>query len=170
MFRTGRKSGFSLVELVVVIVIIGILAAIAIPRMSRGSVGASQSALAADLSRVRAAIALYAAEHNGNFPGTTAEEFVNQLTQYTSLQGATSQSKDTTHRYGPYLAALPPCPVGPFAGTDTASDVLIDSTNSPPTPDESSAGEEGWIYNPTTGEFLPNTDDDDDAGNPFTGY
>jgi prepilin-type N-terminal cleavage/methylation domain-containing protein len=168
--QTARKRAFSLVELVVVIVIIGILAAIAIPRLSRGTVGASQSALAGNLKVVRGAISLYFTEHNNNFPGPTAANFEDQLTQYTSLAGATQASKDNVHRFGPYLAAIPPCPVGENAGKPTASDVLIDNANSPPNPNPASAGEEGWVYNPNTGEFLPNTNQNDDTGTPFTSY
>lgn len=166
---TKQKLGFSLVELVVVIVIIGILAAIAIPRLSRGSAGASQSALSADLAIVRGAIALYAAEHNNAFPGTDAAGFVDKLTLYTSLAGATNASRTTTCRFGPYLAAIPPCPVGENAGKTTAADVLI-VASSPPVPNPTSTGEEGWVYNATTGEFFPNTAQNDDTGNPFTGY
>ena len=43
--KSSRKPGFSLIELVVVIVIIAIIGAIAIPKMSRGSVGAGDSSL-----------------------------------------------------------------------------------------------------------------------------
>jgi len=160
-----RRVAFTLVELVVVIVIIGILAAIAIPRLSRGSAGANQSALAADLAMVRNAINLYAAEHNNSFPGPDASGFVNELTLYSSVAGATNAAKSSTYKYGPYLVALPACPVGENAGS---SDVLIDSTNSPPTP--VTTGGEGWVYNPNTGEFLANTTSTDDVGTPFNQY
>jgi len=166
--RIGRETGFSLVELVVVIVIIGILAAIAIPRMSRGSTGASQSAVTLDLARMREAIAMYSTEHNGTYPGPTTTEFVDQLTLFSSDAGATQKTRDTTHRYGPYLVAIPACPVGENSGTAKAAEVLIDSANSPPKPNAGSG--QGWVYNPTTGEILPNTDQTDDAGNAFTTY
>ena len=58
MARQTNK-GFSLIELVIVVVIIGIIAAIAIPKMSRGSAGASDSALTGDLTVLRNAIELY---------------------------------------------------------------------------------------------------------------
>ncbi len=167
-FGKQQKSGFSLVELVVVIVIIGILAAIAIPRMSRGSTGAGNSALAMNLTLVRNAINLYATEHNNVFPGATADAFVDKLTKYTDLSGTVSATKTTTAKYGPYLAAVPPCPVGENAGKSTASKVLIDSTNSPPVP--VITGGEGWVYNPTTGEFLPNTAQTDDGGKAYKDY
>ncbi|MGD8453713.1 MAG: prepilin-type N-terminal cleavage/methylation domain-containing protein [Phycisphaerae bacterium] len=160
----NRKSGFTLVELVVVIVIIGILAAIAIPRLSRGSAGASSGALSANLSIVRNAINMYAAEHNSKFPTAT---IVDQLTTYSSLTGTTDATRSSTYKFGPYLAAVPPCPVGENAGSAT---VLIDATVTadPPAPDTS--GGEGWVYKPHTGEIAANTNQNDDVGNPFKGY
>jgi hypothetical protein len=44
------------------------------------------------------------------------------------------------------------------AGSDT---VAIDTSNSPPLV---TAGDEGWVYNPATGEIIVNTDDANDAG------
>ncbi|MCK4340092.1 MAG: prepilin-type N-terminal cleavage/methylation domain-containing protein [Phycisphaerae bacterium] len=164
----SKRLGFSLVELVVVIVIIGILAAIAIPRLSRGSAGAGQAAVAGNLATVRNAINIYAAEHNNTFPGPDAAGFVAKLTMYSDLSGNTNAAKTTVFRFGPYLLAIPPCPVGENAGTATAAKVLIDNTNSPPVP--VTTGGEGWVYNPTTGEFLPNTTLTDDAGKAFNLY
>lgn len=160
----NKRSGFTLVELVVVIVIIGILAAIAIPRLSRGSAGASSGALSANLSIVRNAINMYAAEHNSKFP-TAA--IVDQLTTYSSLTGTTNASRTSTYKYGPYLAAIPPCPVGENAGS---ADVLIDATETADPPAPSTGGGEGWVYKPHTGEIVANTNKSDDVGNPFTGY
>ena len=54
-----RRYAFSLVELVVVVVILGIVSAIAIPRLSRGSEGASEAALIGDLAVMRRAIDMY---------------------------------------------------------------------------------------------------------------
>ncbi len=163
----AKKSGFSLVELVVVIVIIGILAAIAIPRMSRGSTGASVSALMANLTTIRNALSLYATEHNGVFPSGTEAQIVDKLTKYTDISGTTSDTKTTTYRFGPYLAAIPPCPVGENAGKPTANKILV-VASSPPVPDPS--GGEGWVYNGTTGEFLPNTTQTDDSGKAYNTY
>ncbi len=167
MKTRNHRVAFSLVELVVVIVIIGILAAIAIPRLSRGSSGASQAALSANLATIRNAINLYAAEHNGAFPGPDADGFVNKLTKYTDVNGTVSATRTATAKFGPYLQAIPPCPVGENAGKATANKILISNT-SPPTPDPT--GGEGWVYNPATGEFLANTTQTDDNGRAFNTY
>ncbi len=138
-----RREGFSLIELVIVVVIIGIIAAIAIPRLSRGSSGAADSALAGDLAVLRSAIDLYATEHNGKFP--TKGNIADQLTKYSDLAGNTSDSRDTTHVFGPYLRRVPPLPVGAKAGKNGI--------------DESDGAEVGWIYDEVNGTIEANCPD-----------
>lgn len=162
--RSGRRA-FSLVELVVVIVIIGIIAAMAIPRLSRGSSGASDSALAGNLSIMRNAINMYAAEHNNKFPGHDSGVAKDHLTKFTSETGATSATRDATYKFGPYLASIPPCPVG---NPSNPTSILIDSANSPPT--VVTTGGEGWVYNPTTGEIIANTNATDPNGKAYKNY
>lgn len=175
-FPKRRLRAFSLVELVVVIVIIGIIAAIAVPRISRGAKGAVESAVRGDVAALRAAIDLYAAEHNGIFPGKNKAtgasgglpaDFVAQLTSFTDVTGKTGAynvSNGTV--YGPYLRnGMPALPVGANKGAKT---VLFDSTNSPPVVVE--AGGEGWVFNPDTGEIKANTVATDEAGGNYSDY
>ena len=71
MSTKTRTRAFSLVEMIIVVVIIGILAAIAIPRLSRGASGASDSGVRGNLSVLRNGIELYFYEH-GEYPGKNA--------------------------------------------------------------------------------------------------
>ena len=105
----AAKRAFSLIELVIVVVIIGIVAAIAIPRMGRGSQGAAESSLVADLSVMRKAIDLYTVEHIGDVP-TSAAGFADQMTIFTDLGGATSPSQGggLPVRIAPYQGQLVP--------------------------------------------------------------
>lgn len=162
----ARRShlGFSLVELVVVIVIIGIIAAMAIPRLSRGSSGAGDSALAGNLAVMRNAINMYAAEHNNKFPGHDSGDMKDHLTQYSTETGATQATRDATHKFGPYIAAFPPCPVG---NPSDPTNVLVSNT-SPPTVDTTNG--EGWVYNPATGEIIANTNATDASGKDYKAY
>ena len=121
--KRQKRSGFSLLELVIVIVIMGIVAAVAIPRMSRGSAGASDAALSGNLSVLRNAIDMYAGEHNGTYP--TAANIADQLTLYSSSTGATNATKTTTYVYGPYLRKVPKLPVGAKKGQSGIVDIIV---------------------------------------------
>jgi prepilin-type N-terminal cleavage/methylation domain-containing protein len=150
MHRNARKhTGFSLVELVIVIVIIGVIAAIAVPRISRGAKGAADAALKGNLTALRNAIDLYAAEHGGDFP--TVAKFVEQLTTYTDTAGADNATKDAASGkiYGPYIKSIPGLPV---KGTGTTGGAKGDKTVA-----ASDAAAVGWLYNATSGAITANT-------------
>src|SRR6185503_262542 len=68
----NRRSGFTLVELVVVVLILGILAAIAAPKIINNSDKAGDSSIASTLAAIRDAVELYKAEHNGKLPTAAA--------------------------------------------------------------------------------------------------
>jgi prepilin-type N-terminal cleavage/methylation domain-containing protein len=139
--RSNRRRGFSLLELVIVVVIMGIVAAVAIPRISRGTAGASDSALAANLSVLRNAINMYEGEHPGLHP--TVANIEEQLTKFTDIFGAVSDTKTATHIYGPYIRRIPSLPVGAAKGNSV---IAADSGDGV-----------GWKYYPVTGEIQANT-------------
>jgi general secretion pathway protein G len=148
MSRAKKNRGFSLIELVIVVVIIAIIGAIAIPRMSRGAAGASDSALVGDLAVLRNAIDLYSTEHNGTFPALAT--ISDQLTMFTDSSGATSATKDTTHIYGPYLRRVPALPLGANKGLSTFVDGSTGSAG---------AASGAWFYNASTGDLKANCPD-----------
>ncbi|MCB9864603.1 MAG: prepilin-type N-terminal cleavage/methylation domain-containing protein, partial [Phycisphaerales bacterium] len=90
--RNTRRSGFTLVELLIVVMVLGILAAVVIPQFSDASEDAKIAALATDLQTVRMAIGRYTVEHDGRTPNldpdglerNTSVGFVNRLTQRTN--------------------------------------------------------------------------------------
>jgi len=154
--KTRGKKGFSLLELVVVVVIIGIIAAVAIPRMSRGSAGAADVALSGNLAVLRNAIDMYAAEHTGAFPKVAVA--ADSLTKYIDSAGGTSDKRDTTHLYGPYVRKIPPLPVGAAKGNTGIA--------------AKAGANVGWIYNQTTGDIESNTTkkEKDATGKLYTDY
>lgn len=155
----GRR-GFTLIELVVVVVIIAIIAAIAIPKMSRGSAGANDSAVSADLATMRSALELFQTEHGGTYPSNAlAATFINQLTQYTDSSGNAQATKDSTHIYGPYLKAVPSMPVGTNKGLNT-----ITMTG------PAGTGAFGWYYDGTTIWVNDPATDTDVKGTPYNTY
>jgi general secretion pathway protein G len=133
--------------LVVVVVIIGVLAAIAVPRLSRGGVGASEAAYSQSLTSLRGAIERYRAEH-GVYPtclvvGGNKTTIMSQLTQYTDDSGDSSPTVSGTHRFGPYLREIPGLTV-----SDRKGRTKVDVADGPAV---------GWIYDPSTGTVRGNT-------------
>ena len=104
-----RRSGFTLVEILIVVVILGILAAIVIPQFTNASTTAKLNSLTSDLQTVRSQVALYASQHNDAAP--TVANFAAQLTGQTDVTGATNGTG-----FGPYLLTLPN---NPFTNTNT---------------------------------------------------
>jgi len=151
-----RSGGFSLLELVIVVSIIGIIAAIAIPRFSRATAGASDAALTGDLAVMRNAIDMFAAEHGGTFPALAT--IVAQLTTYTDVAGTANASKTTTYIYGPYLRQVPKLPVGAKKGQSGIDDEAGTAI--------------GWIYTAATGDIQASTTDLelDAAGTKYNEY
>ncbi len=60
--NTNRKSGFTLVEIMIVVAIIGLLAAIAIPNFVKARTASQRSACAANLKQIDGAKATWALE------------------------------------------------------------------------------------------------------------
>jgi len=151
------KSGFSLLEVVIVVAILAILAAIAIPRLSRGTSGACDSALKSNLSSLRYAIDLYATEHGGDYPKVAT--FVDQITLLTDMHGNASESRDSTHVCGPYLRSIPPLTVGAKQGKSGVSA-------------DGAGANDGWVYTEATGRIIANTDANevDDVGVKYNSY
>ena len=136
-----KAKGFSMLELVIVVMILAIVAAIAIPRLSRGSAGAVEAALAGDLAVLRQAIDHYAAEHGGALPSEA--NVAAQLTGYTNAAGEAKIAPDATHVYGPYLRKIPPLPIGARQGATGIA--AVDGNGV------------GWIYSGATGKIRANT-------------
>ena len=72
--NTSRKSGFTLVEIMIVVAIIGLLAAIAIPNFVKARESSQKNACLANLKQIEGAKANWALENkkqNTDTPGTT---------------------------------------------------------------------------------------------------
>jgi prepilin-type N-terminal cleavage/methylation domain-containing protein len=69
MYRRNRK-GITLIELLIVVIILGALAAIAIPKISTSAYNAKKNACHTNIDIINTQIEMYAADHNGTYPGT----------------------------------------------------------------------------------------------------
>ena len=160
----SKRSGFTLVELLIVVVILGVLAAIAIPQFGSNTEDAKLSALDSSLAELRNAVELYYHQHSAVYPGakketdgsdvSTAAEaataFEKQLTLYSDASGKTATSKDATHKYGPYLKRG--LPTNPF---NSLSTVICDIATTDITT-AASSGTAGWKFYIKTGRLIAN--------------
>ena len=68
MNSNGRRSAFTLIEVLIVVVIMALLAATIIPQFSSSTSDAKKSALNFNLHTMRSQIGVYAVNHNGTAP------------------------------------------------------------------------------------------------------
>ena len=152
---TRKASGFTLIELIIVVSILGILAAIVVPKFSDASDLARQSALKEDLRNLRTQIELYKTQHDSVCPGypggneaaaATQVIFIDQLTKFTDANGNVSETRSSSYPFGPYLGSMP------VNHISQNSDIKIVSGAFPAT----ASGNEGWVYQASSGKVCPN--------------
>src|SRR5688500_19436301 len=72
MYRGNRKTGFTLVEILIVVIILGILATIVIPQFTNASTEARWSSTASLLQTSRSQIELFKLQHSDALPDLVA--------------------------------------------------------------------------------------------------
>ncbi|MDW7979869.1 MAG: type II secretion system protein [Verrucomicrobiales bacterium] len=110
--RTSRKSGFTLVEIMIVVAIIGLLAAIAIPNFVRARSRAQQNTCINNLRQIDGAKQQWALETRQQ---STAVPGVNDIAPYLGRAGS--------------IAGIV-CPAG--GGADFNASYTINAVNQPP--------------------------------------
>src|SRR5258706_12448837 len=105
---TSRKSGFTLVEILIVVIILGILAAIVIPQFTNASTDARKASLVSQLQTLRSQIQLFKLQHNDVLPDPVANQW-KQMMSKTNLQGTVDTT--ATGLFGRYLESIPVNPL-----------------------------------------------------------
>jgi general secretion pathway protein G len=134
----SRKSGFTLVEILIVVIILGILAAIVIPQFTNASTSARESSVVSQLQTLRSQIQLFKLQHNDTLPNIvgTSPACWNQLMEKSDVSGTVDT---TAGAFGPYLQSIPRNPLNTFADV-TAAGAQTATT--------------GWTYDTTAGNLL----------------
>ena len=133
--KMRKRTGFTLVELLIVVVILAILAATIVPQFTDITGDAKTSTGLINLKILRQQIQYYKAQHDGNPPDAA---MANLLIK-TDVSGAAGTE------FGPYLVQIPN---NPF----TNGNKVTATTDDPPTA-ASSASDRGWLYNATLGKL-----------------
>ncbi len=144
-----RRSGFTLVEILIVVIILGILAAIVIPQFTNASQDARKNSLTSQLQTVRAQLELYKLQHLDELPpsldGSTASPACwEEMTFKTDVAHNTG-----TGNFGPYLQAPPANPLN--GKVDVA--VVSGTTDFGSGGGSFSSGTAGFVLNTTTGKI-----------------
>ena len=154
-----RRSGFTLVELLIVVIVLAILAAIVVPQFAASTDDAREAAMDTTLANMRSSLDLYYQQH-GEYPsalgdGSNAADssaaFLGQLTLYTDADGDAATTRDATHVYGPYLRKSE-IPLEPM--TDSQAIEIINTGALGLTATGGDPG--GWKFDNQTGQFIVN--------------
>jgi general secretion pathway protein G len=143
-----RKSGFTLVEVLIVVVIMAILAATIVPQFANSTNDAKLNTAKFNLQTLRSQVEMYKSQHNGLMPSAALVE----LTSATNSAG-TVGTAGTTFPYGPYMASLP---LNYISNSNTVAAAPANGV----APSAAVAGA-GWLYDVTTGKVWFN-----DTGSP----
>jgi len=165
----GRRSAFTLIELLIVIAILGILAAVVTPQFTNATRTTRENALKDDLRYLRTQIIVYKAQHHDVAPGyppadphgaPSAANLESQLTKYTDSFGRVGAASPT-YNLGPYLSSMPANPMNQLKTV-----LVVADGAAMPAPDNST----GWIYKPQTQEIIPNVPGTDSHGVRYADY
>lgn len=143
--RNSRKSGFTLVEILIVVIILGILAAIVIPQFTNASQDARKSSLTSQLQTARSQIELYKLQHRDAMPTSLATGTATpwaEMTVKTNDDGTTTG----TPQFGPYLQSAPRNPLNSNSAVavvtaDVSAGAAVTGTNI------------GFVFNSSNGKL-----------------
>ena len=144
-----KKTGFTLVEILIVVIILGILAAIVIPQFTEASNDARESALTSDLQTVRSQLELYKVQHNERMPSVKEDGTADTANFVVRMTGRTDQDGkvNAAGAFGPYLQKFPS---NSFMSTNAAG---VTFGTADPAPGNAATG---WYFNTSTGKFSAN--------------
>ena len=74
--HTNKRSGFTVIELLVVVAIIGLLSSITLATLNTARAKGRDAKRAQDFEQLNRALALYASDHNGSYPSSGGSDLL----------------------------------------------------------------------------------------------
>ncbi len=169
------QRGVTPIEILIVVLVLGVLASLIVPPFSAAApetrdTSQKDSDLRDALQFVRTQITIFKAQHREVPPGypdgnvsraPDGKTFVAQLTEYSDQSCRLSQSASGDYPLGKYLEAIPANPLSGKSGVWVITAA---------TPAADPARPFGWIYNPKTLDFRPNSTGTDAQGVAYSDY
>ena len=140
----ARRTGFTLIEILIVVVILTILAAIAVPQFAKATATTATTATLSELAKIRRHIEVFKIRNMGSLPDVTPGD------------GTWGQIVDDNVNRDYLLSA----PVNAWVGGTSAKVIAFGVA-----PDGAYHRNYGWIYDPANGDVWAAAFDADD--NPF---
>jgi type II secretory pathway pseudopilin PulG len=146
-----RGTAVTLVEVVIVILLLSILAMVTVPRFTKATDKARESALTTDLQAIRRQVELYKAQHGGRGPHLDEKGKLDAKNIPARLTGRSRPdgTLDPAGPRGPYLCEWP---ANPYSPDDVARDIRVGTDALPPRD-----GTTGWYYNTHTARVSANS-------------
>jgi general secretion pathway protein G len=145
-----RKSGFTLVEILIVVIILGILAAIVIPQFTNASQDARKNSLTSQLQTIRSQLELAKLQHRDN---PSPKLVAGGATAWDELTVKTDDTYLAAGEFGPYLNAAPANPLNGNTKVEKNTDAAEPTFGGTGGADATV----GWVYHEPTGKIFATT-------------
>jgi len=150
-----KKTGFTLVEILIVVILLGILASIVVPQFTLATVYSKESGLKHDLLVLRNQLELYRVQHGDKYPweiagadnDTVVAQLLGRTNEFGEVMDASGDPRD--FKCGPYMEKMP---TNHFVKDSGGTGDKLEFGSVAPSSSDGTGG--GWYVNTVTGKVY----------------